>query len=368
MTLGKRILSVGFVLAALALASFAWALSRNAPCVEPESFAGVGERMQAVVYACYGTADVLRLTELARPVPTEDEVLVKVHAAAVNPLDWHYMSGTPYIMRLSSGLGAPRDSRMGVDFAGTVVAVGRDVTRFKPGDEVFGGRNGAFAEYVTVREDRSLALKPVELSFEEAAAIPIAAITALQGLRDKGRIKPGAKVLINGASGGVGTFAVQIAKAFDAHVTGVSSSRNLELVGSIGADHVIDYTQENFTKGTERYDLVLDNVGNHSLRDTRRVLVPGGVLVMVSGPKHNLWLGPMTRVISAKLSAPFVDEEMASLFAALNPQDLEVLAGLARDGKLQPVIDRRYSLDELPEAVRYLATGRARGKVVVNLD
>jgi NADPH:quinone reductase-like Zn-dependent oxidoreductase len=368
MTLGKRILSAVFVLAALAAVSFAYLLSRNAPCVEPEPFTGDGERMQAIVYSCYGTADVLRLAELARPVPAENEVLVKVHAASVNPLDWHYMSGTPYVMRMSSGLGAPQDNRMGVDFAGTVDAVGRDVTRFKPGDQVFGGRNGAFAEYVTVRQDRSLALKPPMLSFEEAAAIPVAAITALQGLRDAGRIVPGDKVLINGASGGVGTFAVQIAKAFGAHVTGVSSSRNLELVRSIGADHVIDYTQENFTAGVERYDLILDNVGNHSLRATRRVLAPGGVLVIVSGPKHNLWLGPMTRVIGAKLSAPFVDEEMATLFAALNAQDLEVLAGLARDGKLKPVIDRRYTLEELPEAVRYLATGRARGKVVVKLD
>ena len=221
--------------------------------------------MKAIVHRCYGSADVLKFEEIAKPIAADDEVLVKVRAASVNPLDWHYMSGTPYIMRMSSGLGAPENMRMGVDFAGIVEAVGKNVKRFKPGDEVFGGRTGALAEYVAVREDRTLALKPSNLSFEQAAAIPVAAITALQGLRDKGRLQPGQKVLINGASGGVGTFAVQIAKSFGAEVTGVCSTRNVEMVRSIGADHVIDYTKQNFTEGAQRYDLILDNVGNHSL-------------------------------------------------------------------------------------------------------
>ncbi len=231
----------------------------------------VAPRMKAIVYHNYGSPDVLRLEEIEKPVPNDNQVLVKVRAASVNPLDWHYMEGTPYIVRLiDSGLLKPKVTRLGVDFAGTVEAVGKNVTQFKPGEEVFGGKTGAFAEYVCVLADRAVVLKPATITFEQAASVPIAAITALQGLRDKGKVQPGQKVLINGASGGVGTFAVQIAKSFGADVTGVCSTRNEEMVRSIGADRVIDYTKEDFTKSGQRYDLILDNVGNHSLLECRR--------------------------------------------------------------------------------------------------
>lgn len=368
MTLRSRVLSVILVLVTLVFVSLAFALSHDSPCTEPDSLPDGTQSMQAIVYRCYGSADVLKLEEIVKPVAADDEVLVKVHAASVNPLDWHYMTGTPYLMRMTSGLGTPKSTRMGVDFAGMVEAVGKDVKRFRPGDEVFGGRTGALAEYVTVREDRAVALKPPNVSFEQAAAMPIAALTALQGLRDKGRIQPGDKVLINGASGGVGTFAVQIAKSFGAEVTGVSSTRNVELVLSIGADHVIDYTQENFTEGAQRYDLILDNVGNHSLSDTRRALKPDGSLVIVSGPKHNRWFGPMTRMIKAIVLSRFVSEELVIFFARLDQDDLNTLSDLVRDEKVTPVIDRRYSLNEVPTAIRYLETGRARGKVVISLE
>lgn len=368
MTLRKRVLTIALVLLALASTSLAVALSHDAPCPAPAAFPGGTTRMKAIVQRCYGSADVLRLEEIAKPTPADDEILVKVRAASVNPLDLHYMTGTPYIMRLSSGLGTPGDPRVGVDFAGTVEAAGKDITRFKPGDDVFGGRSGALAEYVIVREDSALTLKPSDVSFEQAAAIPIAAVTALQGLRDKGRIQPGQKVLINGASGGVGTFAVQIAKSFGAEVTGVCSARNVALVRSIGADHVIDYTRENFTEGAQRYDLILDNVGNHSLLDTRRALKPGGILVIVSGPKRDPWLGPLSRWLKASLLAPFVDEALVKFRAELTRDDLKLLGELVQSGKVAPVIDRRYTLRESPAAIRYLAAGHARGKVIVNLE
>ena len=368
MTLRKRILTALLALVALALLSLAFALSHDAPCTAPDALPGGTKRMKAIVHHCYGSADVLKFEEIAKPIAADDEVLVKVRAASINPLDWHYMSGTPYIMRMSAGLGAPENMRMGVDFAGIVEAVGRNVKRFKPGDEVFGGRTGALAEYVVVREDRTLALKPSNLSFEQAASIPVAAITALQGLRDKGRLQPGQKVLINGASGGVGTFAVQIAKSFGAEVTGVCSTRNVDMVRSIGADHVIDYTKQNFTEGAQRYDLILDNVGNHSLLDIQRALKPDGTLVMVGGPKSDPWLGPMSRPIKAAMLSPFVSENMVMLMAELNHDDLNVLGDLVRTGKLRPVIDRRYTLSEVPAAIRYLETGRARGKVVVVVE
>jgi NADPH:quinone reductase-like Zn-dependent oxidoreductase len=368
MKLRYRILTGLVAFAALALVSLAFAVSHDSPCTVPKALPDGTTRMKAVVQRCYGSANVLKLEEIAKPIAADDEVLVKVHAAAVNPLDWHYMTGRPYIMRMSSGLGAPEDIRMGVDFAGTIEAVGKDVKRFKPGDEVFGGRGGALAEYVTVREGRALARKPANVSFEQAAAIPVAAITALQGLRDKGRLQPGQKVLINGASGGVGTFAVQIAKSLGAEVTGVCSTRNVDMVRSIGADHVIDYTREDFTEGAQRYDLILDNVGNHALLDTKRALKPGGILVMVGGPKRDPWLGPISRVVQAGLLSPFVSEEIVTFFAELNQDDLNVLGDLVRADKLTPVIDRRYTLSEVPAAIRYLGTGRARGKVVINLE
>ena len=368
MTRRNRALVVVFTVVALGVVSLALALSHNSPCGAPGSQSVDKTRMKAVVARCYGAPDVLTLEEIAKPTAADNEVLVKVHAAALNPLDWHYMRGSPYIMRLSAGLGTPKDTRVGVDFAGTVEAVGKNVTRFKPGDEVFGGKSGALAEYVAVREDRALVGKPANLTFEQAASIPIAAITALQGLRDKGRIQPGHRVLINGASGGVGTFAVQIAKSFGADVTGVCSTRNVELVRSLGADHVIDYTQKDFTQSGQLYDLILDNVGNHSFFEYRRVLKPNGRLVIVGGPKGDPFLGPLAQLIKAKILSPFVSQELAMFFAELNKEDLEIISGLTQAGKVTPVIDRRYKLSEVPAAMRYLEAGRARGKVIVSLE
>jgi NADPH:quinone reductase-like Zn-dependent oxidoreductase len=326
--------------------------------------------MKAVVYCDYGTADVLRLEDVAKPVPGDDELLVRVHAAGVNPLDWHYMRGTPYVMRLGSGLRKPKDTRVGVDYAGTVEAVGRNVTRFKPGDEVFGGRSGALAQYVAVRQDRAVALKPANMSFEQAGSVAIAATTALQGLRDAGRVQPGDKVLINGASGGVGTFAVQIAKAMGAEVTGVCSTRNVELVRSLGADHVIDYTRDDYSAGGQHYDVILDNVGNRSLSENRRVLAPEGRYVLIGGggPDDGHWIGPFVKPIQAALMSPFVSQDMGMLIAKLSNEDMNRLAELVRSGAVTPVIDRRYRLAEAAEAIRYLEQGRARGKVVVTME
>jgi NADPH:quinone reductase-like Zn-dependent oxidoreductase len=254
-----------------------------------------------------------------------------------------------------------------VDFAGTVEAVGKNVTRFKPGDEIFGAKRGAFGEYVAVPDDRALVLKPANVTFEQAASVPIAAITALQALRDKGRLQAGQKVLINGASGGVGTFAVQIAKAMGADVTGVCSTRNVDLVRSLGADHVIDYTKEDFTQGEQRYDVILDNVGNHPLLEARRVLNPQGIFVIVGGPKTGKWIGPMTQPVKAAIIDPFVSQEFAFLLADIGQEDLAFIADLMQAGKVTPVIDRRYALNEIPEAIAYLETGRARGKVVITM-
>src|SRR5216117_1547181 len=253
--------------------------------------------MKAIVYCDYGVAN-LKLENVEKPAPADDQLLVRVRAASVNPLDWHFIEGTPYVMRaMGVGLRKPKDTRLGVDFAGTVEAVGKNVTKFKPGDEVFGGRTGAFAQYVCVRESRAVTLKPPNITFEQAASVPIAAITALQGVRDKGKVQPGQKVLINGASGGVGTFAVQIAKSFGADVTGVCSTKNLDLVRSLGADHVIDYTKEDFTNGAQRYDLILDNVGTQPLSGFRRALKPQGICVMIGGggPNEGRCIGAMAR-------------------------------------------------------------------------
>ena len=358
----------GGILGFLAVAAFSLAvvLSHTAACGPAPEVAGGGELMKAIVYRCYGSPDVLGLEDVEKPIPAGDEVLVKVHAASVNPLDWHYMRGSPYIMRLGTGLGAPKDSRLGVDFAGTVEAVGSNVTRFKPGDEVFGGRDGAFAEYVIVPEDRALALKPANMTFEQAAAVPIAAITALQALRDKGKIEAGQKVLINGASGGVGTFAVQIAKAFGAEVTGVCSTRNVELVRSIGADHVFDYTKENYTLSEQQYDLIVDMVGNHSLLANRRVLAPEGTLVLVGGAKGN-WLAPLMGPIKALLLSPFVGQEIGMMLARMDRDDLAILGDLMQEGKITPVIDSRYGLSEVPAAMRHSEEGHARGKIIINM-
>lgn len=363
-----RILGVLAIVLGLVLAAGAFRLSRNTPCPDAPAPPTTSQTMQAVVLGCYGPPSALKVATVDRPALADDRILVKVRAAALNPLDWHYMRGEPYLVRMDSGVGKPVLPRLGVDFSGTVEAVGSQVTRFKPGDEVFGGRTGAFAGYVSVSERGAVAAKPAEVGFEQAASLPIAATTALQALRDKGQLKAGQKVLINGASGGVGTFAVQLARHFGAEVTGVCSTRNVELVRSLGADHVIDYTREDFTQGKERYDLVIDNVGNHSMLAVRRVLAPKGIYVIVGGPSDGKWLGPMTTVLKAYALSPFVSQQVTFILGDLNAKDLAELADLVRTGAITPVIDRRYTLDEVPAAIEYLETGRARGKVIVDVQ
>lgn len=367
MRLRNRILGIIAIVVALAFASLAVALSYSSRCGAPSSLPAASETMKALVARCYGPPEVLALERVAKPIPADDQLLVKVHVAALNPVDWHSMRGSPYIMRLTSGIGSPKDTRVGVDFAGTVEAVGKSVTRFKPGDEVFGGASGSVAEYVLVRESRGVALKPANVTFEQAGSVAVAALTALQGLRDHGGIKPGHKVLINGASGGVGTFAVQIARHFGAEVTGVCSTRNVELVRALGADHVIDYTQQDFAHGAERYDLILDNVANRSLADLRHVLKPTGTLVIVGGAKGD-WIGPLVPPLKAAILQPFVDQKMGMFIARLEQDDMQLLGELMQAGKVTPVIDRRYAFDEAAKAMEYLETGRARGKVIVNVQ
>ena len=323
--------------------------------------------MRAITQSEFGTPEVLKLEEVDEPEPAEDEVLVRVHASSVNPFDWHVMTGVPYLARIETGWRKPKTGRLGVDFAGVVDAVGAKVTRFEPGQEVFGGRSGSLAELVPVREERGVAHKPAGVSFEQAASIGIAGGTALQGLR-KGGLAPGKHVLVNGASGGVGTFAVQIAKATGAEVTGVCSPRNVEQTSSLGADHVIDYTQEDFTRNGVRYDLVLDNVGNHPWSDHRRALSDDGALVVVSGPKKNRWIGPLGAMLSVRLRAMRDSRTVVAPFMAnLNPDDLREIAELIEAGKITPAIERRYPLEEVPEAMRYMGEGHARGKLIVNV-
>jgi NADPH:quinone reductase-like Zn-dependent oxidoreductase len=323
--------------------------------------------MKALVHDTYGPPDILELREVDRPAVTDDDVLVRVRAFSVNPAEWHTLTGTPYVARLQAGLLRPKRKVLGVDFAGTVEAVGRNVTQFRPGDEVFGGRSGAFAEFVAVPEERAVVRKPANLSFEQAAAVPIAAITALQGLRDRGKIRPGHKVLINGASGGVGTFAVQIAKALGAEVAGVCSTRNVELVRSIGADRVIDYTQEDFTRTGQRYDLLLDIAGNRSWTECKRVLKPNATLVVVGGPKANRWIGPLGGLAKLRLAALRSSQKVTFFVASITKADLLVLQELLEAGTVTPVIDRRYGLGEVADAFRYLGEGHAQGKVVVTV-
>jgi NADPH:quinone reductase-like Zn-dependent oxidoreductase len=323
--------------------------------------------MKAIVYAKYGSPDVLQLKEVAKPTPKDDEVLVKVHAVAVNAADWHLLRADPFLVRLSSGLLEPKNKILGADVAGRVEAVGGNVKQFKPGDEIFGDLSGCgfggFAEYVCARED-VLTLKPVNSSFEEAAAVPMAAVTALQGLRDKGQIQPGQKVLINGASGGVGTFAVQIAKSFGAEVTAVCSTRNLDMVRAIGADHVVDYRREDFTRNGQHYDLILAANGYRSISDYRRALTPGGTYVMTGGAGAQMFeamlLGPWMSMTGSK--------KMTSLLARPDKKDLAFMKELLEAGKVVPVIDRCYPLREVADAIRYLEEGHARGKVVITID
>ena len=365
----KRIRWGRWFLAALvlAIAGFAAAISYNSPCPSPLMVDGEG-LMQAIHYQCYGSPTVLRLELAPKPDLEDDSLLVKVHAAAVNPLDWHYLRGEPYLMRMQVGLGAPKDPRIGVDFSGTVEAVGKSVTRFKPGDEVFGGGKGSFAQYLRVRESGAVVLKPANVSHEQAAAVPIAAVTALQALRDQARLQPGQKVLVNGASGGVGTFAVQIAKAMGAEVTGVTSTRNVDLVASLGADRVLDYKNVDFVSEDARYDVIIDTVGNRDLRDLDRVLSTKGVAVIIGGSGRDPWVGALSVPIKILTWGRFADHPFKFFIAGLDAGDLNHLAELTASGRVKPVIDRTYPLAQVPEALAYVEEGHSRGKVIVKVD
>jgi NADPH:quinone reductase-like Zn-dependent oxidoreductase len=323
--------------------------------------------MKAILREKYGAPDVLELSDIAIPVIDDDSMLVRVRAASVNAYDWHMMRGLPLLLRLSEGLRKPKSSAMGIDVAGQVEAVGRNVTQFRPGDEVFGARTGSLAEYVRGGAKSFLVPKPAGLTFEEAAAVPMAAQTALQGLRDKGQIKSGQHVLINGASGGVGTFAVQLAKSFGAHVTAVCGTRNVDMVRSLGADRVIDYAKEDFTRSAQRYDLILDVAANRSLSDCRRVMTATGILVIVGAPDGRR-MGPMVaRLLGAVVLSRFGSQKMLPFLAKNSKEDLILLKDLIEAGKVRPVIDRSYPLSETAEAIRYLEEGHARGKVVIKV-
>jgi NADPH:quinone reductase-like Zn-dependent oxidoreductase len=366
MKLRYKILGGIVAIVGVAVISLALVLSHTNPCEPAPAVAEGAETMKAVMNRCYGPPDALTFEDVEKPVPASEEVLVRVHAAAVNPYDWHGMRGAPYIMRLGSGLGSPKNIRFGADFAGTVEAIGEDVTEFQPGDRVFGGAAGAFAEYVAARKSR-IARIPDGVTFEQAASMPIAAITALQALRDTGQLQAGQKVLINGASGGVGTYAVQIAKSMGAEVYGVCSTRNVDMVRSLGADHVFDYKNEDYTQSGEEFDLIVDMVSNHSLSANRGVLTPEGRYVIVGGAKGN-WLGPLMGPIKALLMSPFVDQEMSMMIATMDGDDLATLADLMERGELTSAIDRRFSLSEVADAIRYSEEGHARGKIIIDLE
>jgi NADPH:quinone reductase-like Zn-dependent oxidoreductase len=321
--------------------------------------------MKAIRYHRYGGPDVLELQDVDMPAIGDEDVLIRVRAAAVNPLDWHIMRGTPYVVRMTAGLSRPKSNGLGADLAGHVEAAGTKVTRFQPGDEVFGSASGAFAEYIAVRQDAVIMAKPANLTFEQAAAVPVAAFTALQALRDKGRLQPGQSVLVNGAAGGVGTFTVQIAKALGANVTGVCSTRNVAMVRSIGADEVVDYTSEDFTATGRHYDLVIDMVGNRTPTEIRRVLARKATLVGIGGPSDGRWLDPLRGMAKLLLRSLFVSQRMVPMLAHENTDDLGVLHDLIESGKVTPVIGRTHPLGETPEAIRYLEAGHARGKVVI---
>jgi NADPH:quinone reductase-like Zn-dependent oxidoreductase len=323
--------------------------------------------MKAIVRDTYGSPDVLELRDIDKPEIGDDEVLVRVHAAGVDRGVWHVMTGLPYPIRLAGyGLRVPKNPIIGSDVAGVVEVLGKNVSRFQPGDEVFGIGKGSYAEYVCAREDK-LAHKPANLTSEQAAVVAISGLTALQGLRDHGRLEPEQKVLVIGASGGVGTFAVQLAKAFGAHVTGVCSTTKVDMVRSIGADHVIDYTREDFAEGDQRYDLILDIGGNSSLSRLRRALAPKGVLVITGGEGGGRWLGGTDRQLRALMLSPFVDQKLGTFVSKENHEDMIVLKELIEAGKVAPVINRTYPLSEVPEAIRYLEEGHAQGKVVITV-
>jgi NADPH:quinone reductase-like Zn-dependent oxidoreductase len=322
--------------------------------------------MKAIVQDTYGTAAVMQAREIDTPVIGPGEVLVRVRAAGVNPADWAIMSGLPYIARPVYGLLKPRNSVRGTDVAGTVEAVGAGVTRFGPGDEVFGSAHGSYAEYAAAAEDQ-LARKPANLTFEQAAAVPMAGLVALQAVRDHGNVQAGQKVLVNGASGGIGTFAVQIAKAFGAEVTGVCSTRNLEMVRAIGADHVIDYTTTDFTQAGEQYDFILDNVANHSLRDLRRALTPNGMLVPNGGGFDHRWMASGGRIVRAAVLFQFGDQTLGNFLMSNKVEDLLTLTELIESGKVTPVMDRSFQLSETALAIGHVGEGHARGKVAITV-
>lgn len=327
--------------------------------------------MKAIVYHNYGSPDILKYEEVEKPIPKDNELLIKVRAASLNPLDWHFLRGVPYLVRIIAGLRKPKFIGLGADVAGQVEAVGKTVTRFKPGDDVFGGCRGAFAEYACASES-DLVIKPANITFEQAASVRIAGLTALQGLRNKGHLQSGQKVLVNGASGGVGSFAVQIAKSFGAEVAGVCSARNLEMVRSIGADRVIDYTktdftQEDFNNGGRGYNIILDLVGNYSLSAYRRMLNPKGILVTAGGPSGRWRIG-LARGIRAQALSMLGSRKFVGILVKSTKEDLGTLHDLLEAKKMVPVIDRQYSLSEVPEAIRYLEEGHARGKIVITVQ
>lgn len=362
-----KVLGTLVALLAVGVTALGLTVSYDAACPTAAPDVATAPAIKAYRYRCYGSPTVLELVDVSKPTPADSQVLVKVHAASINPLEWHYMHGKPYLMRLSSGIGKPTNQKFGSDFAGTVESVGAAVTRFKVGDRVFGTGNGSFAEYFTIGEQRTIAVMPDSATFEQAAGVGVAALTALQAVRDKGQVKAGQRVLINGASGGVGTFAVQIAKSYGAHVTGVASTRNVELVKSLGADSVIDYTKDDFTKGIQKYDVIIDMVSNHSVRKVASVLTPTGVCVIVGGTNDNRWVGPGIQSLEAIVLAPIVKQAFITMLASENQRDLGVLRDLMQAGKIKVAIDRRYPMAELPAGVEYLEKGRARGKVIVNV-
>ena len=324
--------------------------------------------MKAAVRERYCAPEDVEVRDLERPVPGDDEVLVRVRAAGLNILDWYGVTGRPWIARATTGLRRPKELRLGVDYAGRVEDVGRNVTDFRPGDEVFGGRSGALAEYVVARADRAIVTRPANVGPDEAATVAVAATTALQGLRDKGGLRPGQKVLINGASGGVGTFAVQIAKALGAEVTAVCSAPNVELARSLGADRVLDHTREDFTASGERYDLVLDIAGTRPLSAFERALAPNAPVVVAGGPRANRLLGPIGHIARLRIGGLLRRRTVVNFLAQLNKADLELLRELMEAGKVKPMIDRRYPLNQVGEALRYQGEGHPRGKVVVTVD
>jgi NADPH:quinone reductase-like Zn-dependent oxidoreductase len=363
-----RIVLVALLFAGMAIFIAYWRSSNDCQ----RQSAAPANPMKAVVHCEYGTPDVLEVKDIEKPAPDDMQLLVRVRAASLNPLDGHMMRGMLLARLMGNGLRKPKDTRIGVDYSGVVEAIGKSVTQYKIGDEVFGGRNGALAQYICPRADRGIALKPSNLNFEEAGSIAVAGITALQGLRDVGHLRTGQKVLVNGASGGVGTFAVQIAKAMGAEVTGVCSTRNIDLVKSLGADHVIDYTKEDFTNGSQRYDVIFDNVQNHSFSERRRALTPNGICVLagIGGAGWHADTGThIARSFTTPMMSKFTSQKFKFFIAELNHNDLAYLADLMQSGKMKPVIDRTYkSLTETPEALAYLEEGHARGKVVITVD